>query len=60
MTKAQEREILAGEMYSYQPGSNDVNEVMEKVGVRDTIDGGIDSKEEEDDISNEAEATSTC
>ena len=51
---------MAGEMYSYQPGSHDIYEVMEKVGVGDTIDSGVDGEREEDDIGDVAEATNIC
>lgn len=43
-------------MYGDQPGSYNVNEVMEEVCVGDAIHGGVDGEEEEEDIGNVPEA----
>ena len=42
-------------MYGDEPGGDEVDKVMEEVGVGDAIDGGVDSEEKEQNIGYVAE-----
>ena len=39
-----------------EPGGDKVDKVMQDVGVRDAVDGGVQGEEEEEGVGDEAEA----
>ena len=47
---------MAGEVNRHQPGCDDVDEMVEKVGVSDAVYCGVDSKDKEQDIGNVSKA----
>ena len=53
--QAREREVAGREMDGDEPGAGDVDEVLELVGERDAVDGGIHGEEEEEDVRDVAE-----
>jgi len=39
-----------------EPGADDVDEVMQEVGIGDAVDGGVDGEDEEEDVGGVADA----
>ena len=50
MIQASKREIVCGEVDGNEPSRDEVTEVVKLVGVCDSIDGRIDSEEEEEEV----------
>ena len=42
-----EREVAGGEVHGDEPGGDEVDEVVEEVGVGDAVDGGVEGEGEE-------------
>ena len=55
LTESREGNVAIGEVYCDQPGTNEVRDVVELIGVGDAIYGRIDSKEEEEEVGDVAE-----
>lgn len=46
--QALEREVAGGEMHGDEPGGDEVDEVVQEVGIGDTVDGGVEGEGEEE------------
>ena len=56
LTETRQRKIATGEIDSDKPCRDKVDELVELVGVRDTVDRGVDGEEEEKGVGNVAKA----
>lgn len=43
-----EREVAGGEVHGDEPGGDEVDEVVQEVGVGDAVDGGVEGEGEEE------------
>lgn len=43
-----EREVAGGEVHGDEPSGNEVDEVVQEVGVGDAVDGGVEGEGEEE------------
>jgi hypothetical protein len=47
---ATDGEAAGGEMNGYEPCAGEVDQVMQLIRVRDAVDSGVQSEEEEEDV----------
>ena len=57
LSETGEGEIAAGKVDGDEPGGDEINEMVEKVGVCDTVSSGIEREEEEEEVGHVAD---TC
>lgn len=50
MSDTGEREVAAGEVDGDEPGGDEINEMVEEIGVRDAVSSGIEGEEEEEEV----------
>lgn len=58
MSETGEGEVAAGEVDGDEPGGDEINEMVEKVGVRDAVSSGIECEEEEEEVGDVADTCS--
>ena len=55
LTEPRKGDVAVGEVYCDQPGTDEVRDVVELIGVGDAVHGRIDGKEEEEEVGDVAE-----
>lgn len=58
LSETGEGEIAAGKVDGDEPGGDEINEMVEQVGVCDTVSSGIEREEEEEDVGHVADTCS--
>ena len=60
LPESRKGDVAVGEVDCDQPGTDEVCDVVELIGIGDTVHGRIDGKEEEEEVGDVAESVGQC